>query len=189
MNRSNNAQHLTGGTYLTFRMKCVYLTLLVFLYPADLTSSNFMAHVYAGSGNTNMGISASVPNRCTFTGGSNITVDFGSYNVTTSSSEFTVTANFDVRCTKNAVAEITINNGSHANGTQRRMTDGFGNYLLYNLFQNAGYTTAWNELTTYEINSTSAAAITLNIYASIPPEQNDAPVGNYTDTVTITTNY
>ena len=144
----------------------------------------------AGSVTLKMGVSATVPANCNFNN-STPALSFGSYDPTglQATSALTASASFTIRCTKNTTATMTIDNGVNASNSQRRMTDGAGDYLNYQLYSDPAYTTVWDLTNTVSYTSTSAAtAQTETVYGSVPAAQ-DVAVGNYSDTVTITAAY
>jgi spore coat protein U-like protein len=100
----------------------------------------------------------------------------------------------DVACTKGAAPTIGLNAGNNsasASGTTRAMSNGAGDFLSYEIFQNGGRTTVWGNsgaglLTTAP--APSKAARSFPTFGRIPAGQ-DAASGAYTDTVTATVNF
>jgi spore coat protein U-like protein len=66
-----------------------------------------------------------------------------------------------------------------------------GNTLNYSLFSNAGRTTNWgNNIGTDTVAGTGTGALqTLTVYGRIPASQTTAPVGSYSDTITVTVTF
>ncbi|AHJ26880.1 Sigma-fimbriae tip adhesin [Nodularia spumigena CCY9414] len=65
----------------------------------------------------------------------------------------------------------------------RRMTDGAGNYLLYELYQDESRTIIWGNTDNTALSLTgTGSASNVNLYIKIPAGQN-VPAGNYQDTV------
>lgn len=145
----------------------------------------------AGSAASTVAVSATVSQNCTINTG---TVAFGSYDPVTAnaSSDATVTGSLSVACTKNASAvTISLDYGAHASSTQRRMVGtSHGDFLLYNLYQDSGHTTAWdNASNKYALAAPSSkASQSINIYGVITLGQ-DISVDSYTDTVNSTINF
>ncbi len=67
------------------------------------------------------------------------------------------------------------------------MKDGGSDTLSYNLFQDSGNTTAWNETTT-KSDTATGSAVNYTVYGVVPHGQNK-PAGSYTDTVSIDVTY
>lgn len=103
------------------------------------------------------------------------------------------TTTFTVRCTMDTIATISLDLGSNADGTQRRMADGSGNYLNYQLYKESGRTNVWstgsgNTQTATGAGLGSSSAQTLTVYGRVPA-QDDAKPGVYTDVVQVTVAY
>lgn len=83
---------------------------------------------------------------------------------------------------------ISLSAGNYGNISQRKMSSGGMNYLNYNLFTNASYSSVWGDVTGI---STQTNYVTVNspwdaiVYGRIPPGQN-VPAGTYSDTITVT---
>ena len=95
-----------------------------------------------------------------------------------------------VACTRGATANIALGAGSNASGSTRRLGDGSGNFLTYELYSDSGRATVWN---------TGAGALPLTaapsraprdftVYGRIAGNQ-DVPAGSYGDTVVATVNF
>jgi spore coat protein U-like protein len=138
---------------------------------------------------TQLGVSADVTNNCTIADAPALTV--GNYNVL-SATPLTPTATLAVTCTAGAVATIALDPGAntaHAVGTTRAMADG-GNYLSYELYQDAGLSTVWglDENAKVEPAAPSTTAVDYTVYASVPAGQS-VPAGTYTDSVAVTVSF
>jgi spore coat protein U-like protein len=96
-------------------------------------------------------------------------------------------ATFNVRCTQNVGYAISLDNGQNASGGTSRMTDGNGNFVTYELYQDSGRTTLWDTTNTVSGTGTGVDQ-SYTIYGRVPP-QATPPAGNYADTVTITVTY
>ena len=150
------------------------------------------------AGPANFGVAATLTTFCTV---SATNVAFGAVNagVATANTAGQVT----LTCNKGAtVSRVSLNNGSNATGTQKRMRDpvsgSFLNYKIdrptgatFNTCPAAGAGPEWNN--TNRIVATSLFTATggpklINICASIPAAQYP-PAGNYSDTVQVTATY
>lgn len=123
-------------------------------------------------------------------------VNFGVYTTTSATQNDSGVGNVTTSCSSNSgnvsiSTDISLSTGS---GTyaQRSMTSG-GNLLLYNLYTNASRAIVWTDVVppeghnSYQVTATPIDKI-YPIYGRIPALQN-VPVGNYTDTITVTVNY
>jgi spore coat protein U-like protein len=131
----------------------------------------------------NLSVSANVPTNCTITAG---TLAFGSYDAltTNAAAPLNQTGTFTINCTKNTAYTVALTLGTNGTGTTRRMVNASdGTFLTYEIYNEATRTTVWNATNT--LGGTSAgkgATVTFTAYGQIPANQ-DATVGNYTDTV------
>lgn len=144
----------------------------------------------AASATTNMNVTASVTANCSIT--SPAALAFGAYDPVGANR----TANLDaapfalqVQCTKGAVAQVTLNLGSNAQGTTRRMVSGGSNYLQYEIYTSDARTTIWNLTNPVTYTASSSTATGLQVFGRIPFGQ-DAPAGaTYSDTIVATINF
>jgi spore coat protein U-like protein len=133
-------------------------------------------------------VSASVAGNCLV---SSPTIVFGAYdplgaNETTNLDQ---SADFTVRCTKGANAQVGLLNGGNHDGSTRRMVAGAGQFLNYELYREASHSNVWNNSTNrYNHVAASKAPVTLTIYGRVPSGQ-DPVAGNYGDTVQIEANF
>src|SRR5215470_3324143 len=104
--------------------------------------SVFGTPVAAASATANLGVSATVTNNCTI---STAALAFGSYDpvVANASTNLDGTGTVSVACTKGTSATVGLGLGSNASGSTRRMSDGGGNFLTYELYQDSGHSTVW----------------------------------------------
>ncbi|HKJ04612.1 MAG TPA: spore coat U domain-containing protein [Geopsychrobacteraceae bacterium] len=128
----------------------------------------------------------------------NITVTgvaFGSYNAlapatTSTTGDIGVTCNIKA---KNKAAplsvSVSISAGQSGSFSQRFMTDASGSMLNYNLYMDAGGGTIWGDGTGGSSNRienvTQESPLNAKVYGRIPAGQN-APVGSYSDILTVT---
>ena len=143
----------------------------------------------AATATTSLDVSASVTNNCTISAAA---LGFGSYDpvVANATGNLDGTGVVTVACTKGATATIALGGGNNASGSTRRLADGSGNYLTYELYSNSGRTNVWN--TTTGTLSTGAApskaSRDFTVYGRVEPNQ-DVPAGSYSDAVVATVNF
>jgi spore coat protein U-like protein len=146
--------------------------------------------VQAANKQTTMGVSATVAANCNISAQN---LGFGSYDATAAK---TGSANLTVRCSNGTpyTLKLTAGSGTFA---QRLMTSG-SNSLEYNLYTSAALTTVWGDGTasTATVGGTgiglaNAGAVTHTVYGQLPDSTNNqsAPTGNYTDSITVTVEY
>ncbi len=151
----------------------------------------FPSAAFAATETSSMGVSATVSDNCTVSASS---VAFGNVNVI-STNAATATGGITVKCTNGTSwsATASVGNGAGASVATRRLTHGTDTTktLNYVLYTDSSRTTLWG-------NGTSGAAISSigtgsdqarTIYASVPTGQNDAALGSYSDSVTVTVTY
>jgi spore coat protein U-like protein len=144
----------------------------------------------AATATANLGVSATVTNNCTI---STVALGFGSYDpvVANASTNLDGTGTVVVACTKGATATIGLGLGSNASGSTRRMGDGATNFLTYELYQDSGRTTVWENSGAGLLSPVAApskAARNFTVYGRVISNQ-DVPAGNYSDTVVATVNF
>ena len=147
------------------------------------------APVFAAS-STNLGVSATVINNCLI---STSALAFGSYDpvVGNSAADLDGTGVVSVACTKGVSPTIALGLGSNASGSTRRMGDGSGNFLSYELYQETGRVTVWGTTGGALLSPSAApskAARDFTVYGRVTAGQ-DATAGSYTDTVVATVNF
>ena len=149
-----------------------------------------LARLEAQTSTASLTVSASVTKNCTI---STTPVNFGAYDPVAANA----TAPLDgigtivVTCTKGAAAKVGLNPGSNAEGTSRRMTQGAGEYLAYELYKDTTHSTVWGDTLDTALDIPAAPnrnPRTFTAYGRIAAAQ-DASVGNYTDTVVATVNF
>jgi spore coat protein U-like protein len=115
-------------------------------------------------------------------------LSFGNYDpiAAHAASALTGTGGLTVTCTDSLPATVTLDQGLYpaAGSTDaaplRRMSDGAGHSLSYQLYQDAALSTVWGN--TPETGMCASGSLT--VYGAIPAAQN-APVGSYADTVVV----
>ena len=147
------------------------------------------APVFAAA-STNLGVSATVINNCLI---STSALAFGSYDpvVGNSAADLDGTGVVSVACTKGVSPTIALGLGSNASGSTRRMSDGSGNFLTYELYKETGRVTVWGAAGGALLSTSAApskAARDFTVYGRVTAGQ-DATAGSYTDTVVATVNF
>jgi len=147
------------------------------------------APVFAATASTNLGVSATVISNCLI---NTSALAFGSYDpvVGNSAADLDGTGIVSVACTKGVAPTIALGLGSNASGSTRRMSDGSGHFLTYELYKETGRVTVWG--TGGALLSTSAAPSKdprdFTVYGRVTAGQ-DATAGSYTDSVVATVNF
>ena len=146
--------------------------------------------VRAASASASLSVSASVVNNCTI---STTALAFGSYDpvVTNAAANLDATGTVTVACTKGASSSIGLNLGSNASGSTRRLNDGSGNFLTYEVYQDSSRSTVWGNSGAALLTPAAApskAARDFTVFGRVPGNQ-DIPAGSYSDTITATVNF
>lgn len=133
---------------------------------------------FAATTSGTVDVTLNVDNACALT---TAAIDFGTIT------DFSTAANANsmttLRCTPNAVANVTVSLGNNVNGTQRRLRSGT-NYVDYNLTDSSG--TAWPAA---GLSFTGTGADVSLGLRGVVPAQTAQPAGAYSDQVTITVTY
>ena len=145
--------------------------------------------ISAAQHTANLAVSASVTTNCRVAAGS---IDFGSYDPidTHDTTPLDAAGSFQVRCTRGGSAVLKLDQGGHASGGTRRMSDGGGTFLAYDLYTSGAYTTVWDDTAnTVAFGPAATSALTtIDVFGRVPAGQ-DVPAGAYADTVTITAEF
>ena len=143
----------------------------------------------AATATANLTVSATVTKNCTV---STSALAFGSYDpvVANASANLDGTGTVSVACTRGATANVGLGTGSNASGSARRLTDGSGNFLNYELYSDSGRSAVWNAgAGTLSLTAApSRASRDYTVYGRIAGNQ-DVPAGTYGDTVVATVNF
>ena len=117
------------------------------------------------------------------------TLDFGNYTPLVPGN-FDTTGTITLTCTAGSDAKVALN-GGHSNDITARTLDGPGSYELpYQLYTTTNRDVIWGD----DANGVSVtqagtgSPMNMTVFARIP-EANDAPVGSYTDSVTISVSF
>ena len=146
--------------------------------------------VSAASTTADLSVSASVTNNCTI---STAAMSFGTYDpvVANTSSNLDGTGRVSLACTKGASATIALGAGSGASGSTRRLADGTGNFLNYELYQDSGRSAVWSASGSGQLTPTAASSKVgrdFTVYGRVVGNQ-DVPAGTYSDTIVATVNF
>ena len=139
----------------------------------------------AATATANLTVTATVLASCTV---SNATLAFGNYDTTGGNVD--QSASLQVACTKGTPATVGLSTGANASGSTRRMGNGT-DFLVYELYKEAGRTNVWGNAGSDLISLAAAAsnaAQTLTVYGRVSGLQ-DVSVGSYTDTVVVTVTF
>jgi spore coat protein U-like protein len=142
-------------------------------------------------------ISATVASACSF-GSANVALDGAGIGAGSAVTDTSSAVN--VTCNRGATVTVALSNGANASAAQKRLSDGSGNFINYNLSRpNTLVTggpntcpslpgTEWNAANTVSATAlfaTSGGPKPIPICISVPAAQYPA-AGTYTDTVTAT---
>lgn len=135
-------------------------------------------------------VSASVNDNCTV---STTNLAFGTF---TADADVTNSSSVKVKCTNGTGYTVKLNPGTSNNFAARKMANG-SNFLTYNLFKDSGYTSIWGDGTNSTFTNggtgtglSAAKEVTYTVYGKLPLSGNeDAPVGSYSDTITVSVDY
>ncbi|MFH0900400.1 MAG: spore coat U domain-containing protein [Pseudomonadota bacterium] len=146
----------------------------------------------AGSASTALGVSASVATICNIqTASQAFPAAYDPIVANAASNLDDATGSVTVACTKGTSPTIDLDLGQNASGTTRRMANGVGDFLSYEVFQDAGWTTVWGSGAGSNLAAgvaPSKAPRSFTTYARIPAAQ-DVPTGAYSDALTATVNF
>lgn len=140
----------------------------------------------AGTTTGNLAVSATVSEACTIDSGT--AMAFGTVTGISLTANHDMSGSLYVTCSNGTPYTISLDLGSNADTTTRRMVNGTTNFLTYELYSDAAGGVVWNS--TSPPGGTADGTSTLHtIYGRIPAGQQTAMVGAYTDTVGITVTY
>jgi spore coat protein U-like protein len=158
------------------------MTRRILLTAAALATVLLAAPARAATNTGTLAVSANVVTSCEITASA---LNFGNYDGAQNDNTATITVNCNTASVNYSVA---LDIGNSWDGTTRRMANG-GSFLAYDLFSDAGRTTAWAA----EAGTTSAASpstdSSLVIYGRIPANQILTTTGAYADSVVMTVTF
>jgi spore coat protein U-like protein len=143
---------------------------------------------------SNFNVTASVVKNCLVSSGD---IAFGTY--TPAAGTLTGSSVVGVRCTAGTTFTVGLSTGQEGSYGPRKLNDGSGNELEYNLYTTNAYATVWGDGTggSATRNGTGAGmgalqAQNLTVYAQLPDNANNQlapPSTSYTDQITVTVTY
>ena len=150
----------------------------------------FSNSIEAATATANLPVSATVINNCTI---STAAVAFGNYDPVGvhDAANLDGTGTVTVACTKGSTATVGLGLGGNPAGATRRMSDGSGNFLTYEMYQDAGRVNLWGNAAPDLLApgaAPSKAARNFTVFGRVASGQ-DVPAGAYTDTVVATVNF
>ncbi len=172
---------------------------LILLSAVSLAFGLPVLRAQAGSSSTTFQVSMTVTQNCKITTSGNF--NFGNYDPVVANAlaplQVTTPGFISVNCNKNTtsvwVGLDTGTNSSHApTGSTRAVSDGNGDYIGYDFYQDSAFTTVWGNTSatapTLGPFTSAKTPVTANVYGQAPAGQ-DVPAGTYTDTITATVNF
>ena len=104
-----------------------------------------------------------------------------------------------VACTKGiTISSIVLSQGNNFGGSVRRMSDGNGHYVPYQLFTDRSHTTLWGDGTSatgsalaggFTASTSASSTQTFSVYGLVRAADEDVPPNAYNDTVDVTVNF
>lgn len=139
---------------------------------------------WAATSTGNLTVTATVSNSCSI---ATSALDFSLLNVGAATNEATA-GEVEVTCTASQTGTtVTIDGGQHVSAGQRRLESG-GSFVPYNIYTDAGRSSAVAENgAIYSGNISAATPQTIMVYGQVPSGTYVA--GSYTDVVTVTLTY
>ncbi len=139
--------------------------------------------VYAATDTDTFNVTATVLTSCSVTAGN--TLAFGTY----SGAQIDADTTISITCTSGGTYTAGLDDGLNPDTTQRRMIHGTADYLLYELYQEAGRTNRWGNASGSWVSDTgTGAAQVKTVYGRLAGSQT-LIAGAYTDTITVTVTY
>lgn len=147
--------------------------------------------VRAATHSSTLTVGASIGDRCTML---TVPLSFGSYDVN-DPTPLDAAGSISINCTSsiiNLLMHLRLGQGqqpapgSSTSTPLRRMTDGNGHFLRYDIYRNTARSQVWGDtLLTAVFPGFGPYPVQLNVYGRIPPQQLVEP-GSYADTVQAT---
>jgi spore coat protein U-like protein len=142
---------------------------------------------FAATATTSFQVTATVPDSCVVAAND---LSFGNYDPV-SGSDLDGSSTIDVTCTLGTSYDIGLDKGvgSGATVASRKMASG-SDLLDYGLYQDAGRNTVWGDTVASDtVSGTGTGAVqSYTVYGRVPASQ-VVPVGNYSDTITVTVTF
>jgi len=104
------------------------------------------------------------------------------------------TSTISLVCTNGASYDVALDNGTHAQSSQRYMSNGAATPVTipYNIYTDSARTLPWGATSgTNTVSGTAglSGAVSLTAYGQIPSSAASVGAGSYTDTVTVTVTF
>ncbi|WP_158636483.1 Csu type fimbrial protein [Luteimonas marina] len=149
-------------------------------YPTSCTTGGSGGGTFTTSSS---GINANYVDTCAISTATDL--DFGS--VTSLASARDQVSTITLRCPTGTAWKLGLDNGAHASGSTRRMTDGSGRYIHYELYRDGARSQRWGNTpgTDSSDGTGSGTSQTATVYGRVPAQAVSA-AGSYADTVTVT---
>lgn len=163
----------------------------MFLVPAAGILLVASAPTVAATKQTTMGVSATVAANCVIAAEP---LSFGSYDASVDKSG---SSDLTVRCSNGTPYTVKLSPGATGSFSQRLLTSG-SNSLEYNLYTTSAFSSVWGDGTSgtatqggFGAGLAVGSAITHTVHGLLPNTDNNqnAPTGNYSDTITVTVEY
>lgn len=142
----------------------------------------------AGTATGQFNVTASIADNCTIDTANNLA--FNNYDP---SADRDVATTIDLTCTNGTAYDLRLNQGSHGTSvTSRQMKHtSLSDLLNYKLFKDSSRSQNWGETDgTDTVQATGdGTQQSHTVYGRITQNQNAKPVGNYSDTITVTVNF
>jgi spore coat protein U-like protein len=155
---------------------------------ATLALNASAGSVSAATTSTTFQVTATVASACTVSANN---LAFGTY-VQTAGVNTDATTTVTVNCSLSTGYNIGLDEGTGTGATvsDRIMSDGSSNELNYTLYSNALRTTLWGNTVGSDTVSGTGLGVAHTVYGRVFSDQSDtAPVGSYSDTITVTVTY
>ncbi|MGN7916040.1 Csu type fimbrial protein [Lysobacter sp. 22409] len=184
---------LNAGTYIN-RFTAAADTLIEFRYDESIIGGATMPTSCTAGGDLGTSsqfpftVNGSVPDSCTLTPKPVPNMAFGNVPGPITSN-LDQTTSIGLVCSGRTAWQIGLNNGLYASGATRRMRNGAGQFVVYELYRNSPRTLRWgNTLGSDTLTGTgTGAAQSLPVYGRVGAQ---APsIGSYSDTITVTVTY
>lgn len=163
---------------------------------AGLLSAALACSAQAGSSTGILMATITIKANCHLTATSE--VSFGTVDPTTPSN-VSGAGSISVACTKGTtISSIVLNQGNNFGGSARRMSDGAGDFVAYELYTDSSHTTLWGDSTSgigaalasgFTASSSAGAPQTFSVYGLVRANAVDVPANTYNDTVNVTVNF
>lgn len=138
----------------------------------------------AATATTDFNVTAHVPTSCSISTGPG-TLAFGDY----ADAQIDAQTTFGVTCTSGGAYTVGLSNGDNYSDPNRRMTDGSGHYLNYELYKETGRTNRWGNAGGELVSdSGTGSEQTLTVFGRLPGSQG-LIAGDYTDNIDVTVTY